>query len=117
MYPDARIPGLHRLNPPGQVLDAVGFRGADVDIPAADLSQGLELLLCFVHHVQNLLRPFAEEHPLLRQPNAEAAANKEFLSQLALQIFKLLGQGRLGDMEPLSGVGNTAFPGHGKKIS
>ena len=100
MYPDAGISGLHRFDPLSQVLDPVRLCGADVDIPAVDLPQRLELLLRFIHHIQNLLRPFAQEHPLLRQPDAEAAADKELLPQLALQVFELLGQGRLGEAEP-----------------
>lgn len=98
--PDARVPRLYRLDPPGQVFDAVGLGGADVDVPAAGLPQGLAFLLRLVHHVQDFLRPFAQEHPLLRQPDAEAAADKELLPQLALQVFELLGQGRLGEAEP-----------------
>ena len=98
--PDARVPRLYRLDPPSQVFDAVGLGGADVDVPAAGLPQGLAFLLRLVHHVQDFLRPFAQEHPLLRQPDAEAAADKELLPQLALQVFELLGQGRLGEAEP-----------------
>ena len=117
MHPNTRILRLYRLDPPGQVPDTVRFGGADVDVTAVDLPQRLKLLLRFIHHVQDFLRPFAKEIPLLCQPDAEAAADKELFPQLALQILELLGQGRLGDVKPLGGAGNAALPGHGKKIS
>ena len=99
------------------MLDAVRFRAADVDVPAGNLPQGLELLRRFVHHVQDVLRPAAQQHPLVRQPDAEAASYKELFAQLRLQIFELLGQGGLGDMEPFCSVGDAALPGYLQKIA
>lgn len=62
-----------------------------MDIPAVDLPQSLELLLGLVHHVQNILRPFTQQHSLFCQPDGKAAADEQLFAQLGLQLLELLG--------------------------
>ena len=112
MYADTGVLCLYGLDSLGQVFDAVRFRTADVDIPAGDLTQGLELLRRLVHHSQDILRPLAQQHSLLGQPDAEAAADKELFAQLRLQILELFGQRGLGNMQPPGRMGDASLPGN-----
>ena len=109
----ALLEGLHL---PGQIADAFGLGAADADVSAVQLVQRLKLLLGLVHHVQNVLGPLAEQHPLVGKADIVVAPDKELLAQLVFQVLQLPGQGGLGDVEPLGGVGDAALPGHLQKV-
>ena len=58
--------------------------------PPVSSPQGLELLLGLVHHVQDVLRPLAQQHPLVGQTDAEAAADEELFPQLPSRSLSCL---------------------------
>ena len=83
---------------------------ADRRVGSGDFSPGL------LHQTDDLLGPFAEQHPLPGQGDPPFPPYKKLFSQLVLQLLDLLGQGRLRHMQGFSGTGDSLFPRHSQKV-
>lgn len=97
-------------------VDPYGLSGADVDVSGQGLVLLREFLLGFPDQVQNLLRPLAQQYPLRGQGEAVASPDKEGMAQSGFQVPDLPGEGGLGDVEDVGGIGHAALSGDGEKI-
>ena len=102
MIVDVRVFFLNSFGGPCKDANQIRFAGADVHIPGDHLVGQGDLTFCHSHQLQNLLRPFAQEHALLGQQHLAGALgppNQQLLAQLVFQCLQLGGKGRLGKMQ------------------
>ena len=114
--PDARIARLEMVGGPRDLAYPIRLAGTDIDVPADGVVGPHDLPLRAVHQLQDLLRPFPQQHALLREGDLPVAPDHQLLAQLLLQLPELPGQGGLGQMQRLGRRRNVLLPGHGQKV-
>ena len=101
----------------GDLFHHPGLSAADVDIAADGITQGDKFGLGLVHHGDDLLCTFSQQHTLRRKSHSVTLADQKRLSQFFLQIFELAGEGGLGEMQIVCGGGDAAFSCYGKEVA
>ena len=101
----------------GDLFHHPGLSAADVDIAADGITQGDKFGLGLVHHGDDLLCTFSQQHALRRKSHPVTLADQERLPQLFFQIFELAGEGGLGEMQIVCGGSDATFSCYGKKVA
>jgi hypothetical protein len=101
----------------GNEEQAAGLAAADIHVSGNFRVYGAELSLCFIHHGNDLLRPFAQKHAGRCQGYPVAAPNQKLLPQLLLQVMDLPGKGGLGHMQQICRPCDRLLSGHRQKVS
>ena len=70
-----------------------------------------------MHHGDDLLCTFSQQHALRRKSHPVALADQERLSQFFFQIFELTGESGLGEMQIVCGGSDAAFSCDGKEVA
>ena len=96
---------------PGEHMHPLGLAGPDVYVPRHRLPGGGQLPGGLVRQGQDLLRPPAQQHPMLRQGDPPAP-EEQGPANLRFQVHELPGQGGLGQVQGLGGGGDALLPGH-----
>ena len=87
----------------------VGFRCADGNFARHRFIRRVHFIFGLFNKVDNFLRPFAQEHAVLRERNFAITADKQLLPEFFFQFFELPRQGRLSQMEIAGGARDILF--------
>ena len=98
---DTRVALPQLFGSPNDLAHAVCLTGADIDIPVDGVAGLHNLFLRPVHQLQNLLRPFPQQHTVLGQRDLPVAPDHQLLTQLFLQLLELPGEGGLCQVKGL----------------
>ncbi|MPM49822.1 hypothetical protein SDC9_96554 [bioreactor metagenome] len=93
-----------------------GFATADIDVPAEFSIVRSHFRLGLINELDDFLRPFSEQHAVIRQSDLAVASDEKLLSEFLLQFLHLSGKGRLRDMQKFRCTRNALFPCDRQKI-
>ncbi len=102
---------------PRQILDEMALGAAYAYLSADDVVKLAELLGGLVHHSEDILGTFAQEHTFIVKYHILIGADKQFMPQFFLKLLYLFRQRGLRDMQALGRPCHVFFSCNGKKIS
>ena len=94
-----------------------GLPTADGNLPAENPLLPHEFPFGLFGKSDDLLCPLPQEHPVVGEDDAVAAAVKQLDAQLVLQLHELAGERGLRHVEQGCGPGDVFLAGHCQKVS